>query len=104
MVRQHQTSDVQLHIGESRDSGFDASHRPGMTVLDSFVAPSRASRHTPPPVMPLQFSESVVIFRHTFAISPRVSREFCQNVPPSQSEGVGNAGRPMHPQPRVRMG
>jgi hypothetical protein len=29
-----QTSDVQLHIGESRDSGFDASHRPGMTVSD----------------------------------------------------------------------
>src|SRR5882762_9333448 len=27
-----QTSDVQLHIGESRDSGFDASHRPGMTI------------------------------------------------------------------------
>src|SRR5258707_3191895 len=24
MVRQHQTSDVRLHIGESRDSGFDA--------------------------------------------------------------------------------
>jgi hypothetical protein len=34
MVRQHQTSDVQLHIGESLDSGFDASHRPGMTVLE----------------------------------------------------------------------
>src|SRR5258708_36996225 len=32
MVRQHQTSDVQLHIGESRDSGFDAPHRPGMTA------------------------------------------------------------------------
>jgi len=32
MVRSHQTSDVQLHIGESRDSGFDASHRPGMTT------------------------------------------------------------------------
>jgi hypothetical protein len=29
---QDQTSDVQLHIGESRDSGFDASHRPGMTA------------------------------------------------------------------------
>src|SRR3954463_3906627 len=28
---QHQTSDAQLRIGESRDSGFDASHRPGMT-------------------------------------------------------------------------
>jgi len=26
-----QTSDVQLHIGESLDSGFDAPHRPGMT-------------------------------------------------------------------------
>src|SRR3981189_2704728 len=22
-----------LHIGETRDSGFDASHRPGMTLL-----------------------------------------------------------------------
>src|SRR5882757_9739304 len=31
MVRKDQTTDVQLHIGESRDSGFDASHRPGMT-------------------------------------------------------------------------
>jgi hypothetical protein len=28
MVRQHQTSDVQLHIGESRDSGFDAFASP----------------------------------------------------------------------------
>src|SRR5882762_65789 len=32
---QDQTSDVQLHIGESRDSGFDAAHRPGMTQSDS---------------------------------------------------------------------
>src|SRR5229473_7765142 len=44
MVREDQTSDVQLHIGESRDSGFDAEpvigprfartrwHRPGMTT------------------------------------------------------------------------
>jgi hypothetical protein len=32
MVRKHQTTDAQLRIGESRDSGFDASHRPGMTV------------------------------------------------------------------------
>ena len=31
MVRKHQTSDVQLHIWETRDSRFDASHRPGMT-------------------------------------------------------------------------
>ena len=33
MVRKHQTSDAQLRIGESRDSGFDALHRPGMTRL-----------------------------------------------------------------------
>jgi hypothetical protein len=33
MVRQHQTSEVQLRIGESRDSGFDALHRPGMTIM-----------------------------------------------------------------------
>src|SRR5438552_996830 len=31
MVRKHQTPDVQLHIGESRDSGFEAPPRPGMT-------------------------------------------------------------------------
>src|SRR5258706_12387003 len=28
-----QTSGAQLRTGESRDSGFDASHRPGMTTL-----------------------------------------------------------------------
>jgi hypothetical protein len=33
MVRKHQTSDVQLQIGESRVSGFDASHCPGLTGL-----------------------------------------------------------------------
>jgi hypothetical protein len=27
-VRRHQTSAVQLHIGESRDSGFDADASP----------------------------------------------------------------------------
>jgi hypothetical protein len=44
-VREHQTSDVQLHIGESLDSGFDVEpvigprfartrwHRPGMTLI-----------------------------------------------------------------------
>src|SRR5882762_941038 len=31
MVRKHQTSGAQLRTGESRDSGFDALHRPGMT-------------------------------------------------------------------------
>ena len=30
--RKAQTSDVRLHIGESRDSGFASSTRPGMTA------------------------------------------------------------------------
>src|SRR5580704_12992832 len=38
MMRKHQTSDAQLRIGESRDSGFDASHRPGMTGSNYFHA------------------------------------------------------------------
>jgi hypothetical protein len=50
MVRQHQTSDAQLRIGESLDSGFDAEpvigprfartrwHRPGMTILNPITA------------------------------------------------------------------
>jgi hypothetical protein len=38
---------------------------------------------------------------HTFAISPQVSREFCHHVPPSKTEGAGNAGRWARPQPHV---
>ncbi len=41
--------------------------------------------------------------RHTFAISPRVFRaSSTENVPPSKSEGAGNAGRSLRPQPCVR--
>src|SRR5713101_978718 len=35
------TSDVQLHIGESLDSGFDTSRRPGMTTWPSIINPDR---------------------------------------------------------------
>ena len=39
---------------------------------------------------------------HSFAISPRTSREFCPETSrPQRSEGAGNAGRSMRPQPRV---
>jgi hypothetical protein len=44
--------DVQLHIGESRDSGFDASHRPGMAVVVSYPLASQAQAritHSLPP-------------------------------------------------------
>src|SRR4051794_29288751 len=37
------TSGSQLRIGESRDSGFDASHRPGMTTTNWF---GQGRRHT----------------------------------------------------------
>jgi len=47
MVRQHQTSDVQLHIGEPRDSGFGASHRPGMTATSSRYDSAFSRRDAP---------------------------------------------------------
>jgi hypothetical protein len=43
-------------------------------------------------------------YSHAFAISPRVSREFCWKLPALfDSEGAGNAGRPMRPPPHVQM-
>jgi hypothetical protein len=48
------------------------------------------------------FSNSHAMYSRSYAISPRNPREFCSNLPPSSSEGAGNAGRSMHPQPRVR--
>jgi hypothetical protein len=51
----------------------------------------------------IQFSNSGVVRRHKFAISPRLAREFCFDVLPfRRSEGAGNAGRPLRPQPRVQ--
>jgi hypothetical protein len=38
--------------------------------------------------------------KHTFTPSPRHAPEPLMNLPPK--EGVGNAGCPWHPQPRVR--
>jgi hypothetical protein len=40
--------------------------------------------------------------RHSFALSPRIARESCMYSSPLKGEGVGNAGRQAHPQPRVR--
>src|SRR5258707_5804598 len=44
----HRPSDAQLRIGESRDSGLDAAHRPGMTAPNrwhfaalSYISPLR---------------------------------------------------------------
>src|SRR4030088_151166 len=39
--------------------------------------------------------------QHTFATSPRNAPEPLMNLPPK--EGVGNAGCPLHPRPRVHL-
>src|SRR5882757_5821671 len=39
--------------------------------------------------------------KHTFTISPREAPEALMNLPPK--EGVGNAGCPLHPRPRVHL-
>jgi hypothetical protein len=39
--------------------------------------------------------------KHTFATSPRNAPEPLMNLPPK--EGVGNAGCPLHPRPRVHL-
>jgi hypothetical protein len=132
---------------ESRDSGFDASHRPGMTVarLLRRFAPRHDGDGAAPPraVIPracgvsstLQPLDSItdvseywvarrslssgghsadplagdddwecgafVAMKHTFATSPRHAPEPLINRPPK--EGVGNAGCPLHPRPRVHL-
>jgi hypothetical protein len=48
------------------------------------------------------FFKQRIISCHSFAISPRNPREFFfRTSHPPKSEGAGNAGRPMRPQPRV---
>src|SRR5882672_1001123 len=85
---QDQTSDVHLHIGESRDSGSDASHRPGMTESGLL---RRSAPRNDGTLIPDTTS------RPRDAMRPRRYL----NLPPK--EGVGNAGCPMHPRPRVHL-
>jgi hypothetical protein len=61
----------------------------GTTILGIAFVRNEAHR--------IHFSNSSVLSRHSFAISPRNSREFCRKRPALQSEGAGNAGRPMRP-------
>jgi hypothetical protein len=53
---------------------------------------------TPDPSPPRALRvEGGELTEHDFAISPHVPREFCFEHPALQSEGAGNAGRPMRP-------
>src|SRR5580704_6156592 len=56
-----QTSDVQLHIGESRDSGFASSTRPGMTLKSNARVPSLQHRGFPCFPLPSSLSTTAKI-------------------------------------------
>src|SRR5258707_13963346 len=99
MVREHQTSDAQLRIGESRDSGFDASHRPGMTRSGLLRRFRLRSLSYAGQVAPRNDVKNFMTPRSRGAMGP----SFAKTVSPLLTiEGAGNAGCPMHPQSRVR--
>src|SRR3954468_21242597 len=74
--------------------------------MDCFVACARRNYghdFRSPGHRPYGFKfQTAAVYRHGFAISPRL---FARGLPefrvPLISEGAGNAGRPMRPQPRV---
>src|SRR5258706_6615753 len=70
---------------------------PSKERMDCFVA--RAPRNDGGELC-IQFSD---LSRCESAISRRDTPEACVHLSPSKSEGAGNAGRSMHPQPRVQM-
>src|SRR5260370_7269795 len=47
------------------------------------------------------FASLAMTSKHTFTTSPRQAPEPLMNLPPK--EGVGNAGCPLHPRPRVHL-
>jgi hypothetical protein len=51
----------------------------------------------------IQFFKQPIVYRHNFAVSRAVACEFgCELPALEQTEGAGNAGRTMRPQPRVQ--
>src|ERR1700691_6250050 len=107
---------------ESRDSGFDASHRPGMTRIDSFFK-ADLSRHCEPTgranARPMTSSAKQSVWLHkermdcfvasllamtltcSLDLSARGARVVL-NLVPQKTEGAGNAGRWARPQPRAQ--
>ena len=52
----------------------------------------------------LRFARNDVdIVSHTTSFSRREAPEVCIYLSPQKTEGVGNAGCPLHPRPRVRL-
>src|ERR1700694_1746360 len=81
------------------------SHRSRLTPRGDLPAVPMSARWANPPLralntFPIQIFKQPINFRHTFATLRRDAPELCMN--PSPKEGVGTAGCPLHPQPRVR--
>jgi hypothetical protein len=86
-------------------------HRPsypahaGYPVRRGLSIPSLTPRNTGSPAFAGDDSRdcSALVFIKCFAFPRRHAPEFCKE-PSALKEGVGNAGCPVHPQPRVRCG
>ena len=134
----HRTSDAQLRIGESRDSGSGAAHHPGMTesvihrarrtMTGKGAPPSPLSCHracgassAPRLVRSITSASESWIVRssRTMTVESAASsraiadmlsisaalcaRDFANSFALLETEGAGNAGCPVHPQPGVRI-
>jgi hypothetical protein len=91
------SSSSKIHISNSlpKHSSVIAGLDPAIHLL--------AKRSSEDGWMPGSSSGMTIFLNHNFAISPRFAPEFFQERPTlEKSEGAGNAGRPMRPQPRVR--
>jgi hypothetical protein len=69
-----------------------------------YFAQPAPTRHIAPRVDASDSDSTVKELRRKLAFSPRTAPELCQKLSPFEIEGAGNAGCPMHPQPRVRWG
>jgi hypothetical protein len=83
--------DIGNIIEKPRRTGY-----PACAGYDGYLLSAGIYRHC----RSIHFSNSAAS-SHNFAISPHVLREFCRSFRSLKSEGAGNAGRSMRPQPRV---
>src|SRR3982074_2187273 len=79
-------------LSSSGLTGRSSTPRP----LDLFSGASGILDH------PLFAGDDDIVRPHRSAFPRRDAPELCMNHSPKKTEGVGNAGSPPHPQPRVR--
>jgi hypothetical protein len=97
-----------LEVVIPRASGVSSTPQPFDSITDASGIldrpPSRAmtSESVARSCSMKRFGSNFMVRKHSFAISPRISREFCRKRPTLNSEGAGNAGRSVRPQPRMQ--